>query len=456
MLRVINPATEEVIAELADDLGQVEKRFAAARQAQPGWGATPAMRRTTWLPAFRKLLIERKDKLARILTSEMGKPITQARNELDGMLGRIDFFLDQAPRVLQDEIVLDDPAQHLREKITHEPLGVIANISAWNYPYFVGSNVFIPALLAGNAILYKPSEFASLTGLAIRDLLIEAGVPQDIFVPVIGDGRVGAELVRQRLDGVFFTGSYATGKKISEAVAGRMIKVQMELGGKDPIYVCDDVDVPKAAAAVADGAFYNNGQSCCAVERVYVHTRVAKPFIEAFVETVKGFKIGDPNETDTYIGPVTRKEQLGVLERQVANAVGKGARLLIGGTRVDRKGYYFAPTVLVNVDHTMEVMKDESFGPIIGIQEVDSDRTATTLMNDTTYGLTAGVYSADRDRAGRILAAVNAGTVYWNCCDRVSPRLPWSGRGQSGIGTTLSKYGILTFAQPKAWHGRSA
>jgi acyl-CoA reductase-like NAD-dependent aldehyde dehydrogenase len=455
MLKVINPATEEVIAELADDLGQVEKRFAVARQAQPSWGATPAIRLTTWLPAFRKLLIERKDKLARILTSEVGKPITQSRNELDGMLGRLDFFLEQAPRVLQDEIVLDDPAQHLREKITHEPLGVIGNISAWNYPYYVGSNVFIPALLAGNAILYKPSEYASLTGLAIRELLIEAGVPQDIFVSVIGDGRVGAELVRQRLDGVFFTGSYATGKKISEAVAGRMIKVQMELGGKDPIYVCDDVDVAKAAAAVADGAFYNTGQSCCAVERVYVHARIAKPFIEAFLETVKGFKIGDPNETDTYIGPVTRKEQLGVLERQVANAVRKGARLLSGGTRIDRKGYYFAPTVLVNVDHTMEVMKDESFGPIIGIQEVDSDRMATVLMNDTTYGLTAGVYSADRDRAGRILSAVNAGTVYWNCCDRVSPRLPWSGRGQSGIGTTLSKYGILTFAQPKAWHGRS-
>lgn len=454
MLTIVNPATEEVIAELADDLGQVDKRFGSARQAQPDWGSTPSGRSTAWLHAFRKLLVERKEKLARTLTSEVGKPITQSRNELDGVLSRIDFFLEQAPRVLRDEIVLDDPSQRLREKITHEPLGVIANISAWNYPYYVGSNVFIPALLAGNAILYKPSEYASLTGLSIRDLLVEAGVPQEVFVPVIGDGRVGAELLRQPLQGVFFTGSYATGKKISETVAGRMIKVQMELGGKDPIYVCDDADVPKAAAAVADGAFYNNGQSCCAVERVYVHRRIAKSFIEALVETVKGFKIGDPMDSDTYIGPLARKEQLGLLERQVADAVRKGGRILSGGTRLDGQGYYFQPTVVVNVNHTMDVMTEESFGPIIGIQEVDSDLQAVTLMNDTEYGLTAGVYSVDQHRAELILSRVNAGTAYWNCCDRVSPKLPWSGRGHSGIGTTLSTYGILTFAQSKAWHER--
>jgi acyl-CoA reductase-like NAD-dependent aldehyde dehydrogenase len=454
MLTIINPATEEVIAELADDLGQVEKRFGSARQAQLGWGSTSAVRSTAWLHAFRKLLVERKEKLARTLTSEVGKPITQSRNELDGTLGRIDFFLEQAPRVLRDEIVLDDPGQRLREKITHEPLGVIANISAWNYPYYVGSNVFIPALLAGNAILYKPSEYASLTGLAIRDLLVEAGLPQEVFVPVFGDGRVGAELLRQPLDGVFFTGSYATGKKISEAVAGRMIKVQMELGGKDPIYVCDDVDVPKAAAAVADGAFYNNGQSCCAVERVYIHRRIAKSFIEALVETVKGFKIGDPMDSDTYIGPLARKEQVGLLERQVADAVRKGGRILTGGTPLDGQGYYFQPTIVVNVNHTMDVMTEESFGPIIGIQEVDSDLQAVTLMNDTEYGLTAGVYSVDQHRAEMILSRINAGTAYWNCCDRVSPRLPWSGRGHSGMGTTLSTYGILTFAQSKAWHER--
>ena len=456
MVKVLNPATEEVIAELADDRGQTEKRFAAARQALRDWAADSGPRSMVWLQAFRKLLLERKEKLAQILTSEVGKPIAQSRNELEGMLGRIDFFLEEVPRVLQDEIVLEDVAKRLREKITHEPLGVIANISAWNYPYYVGSNVFLPALLAGNTILYKPSEYASLTGLAIRDLLVDAGVPHEAFMPVIGGGEVGEELLRHSVDGVFFTGSYATGKKICQALAGRMIKVQMELGGKDPVYVCDDVDVPKAAAAVAEGAFYNNGQSCCAVERVYVHRHIAKAFIEAFVETVKAFKVGDPTNPETYIGPLTRQAQLNVLERQVADAVQKGARLLTGGARLSRRGNYFQPTVLVDVEHTMEVMKEESFGPIIGIQEVDSDAKAQTLMNDTAYGLTASVYSRDQQRAETILAGVNTGTVYWNCCDRVSPRLPWSGRGHSGIGMTLSKYGILTFTQPKAWHTRTA
>jgi acyl-CoA reductase-like NAD-dependent aldehyde dehydrogenase len=456
MLKILNPATEETIAELVDDRGQIEKRFAAARKAQRHRASAPAARSMGWLQTFRKLIVERKEKLAQILTSEVGKPIAQSRHELDGMLGRIDFFLEEAPRVLQDEVVLEDAERQVREKITHEPLGVVANISAWNYPYYVGSNIFIPALLAGNIILYKPSEYASLTGLAIRDLLVDAGVPHEQFIPVIGDGQVGAELLQQPLDGIFFTGSYATGNKISEALAGRMIKLQMELGGKDPVYVCDDVDVPKAAAAIADGAFYNNGQSCCAVERLYVHRRIAKPFIEAFVEAVKAFKVGDPTDPETYIGPLTRQAQLDVLERQVADAVRKGARLLTGGARMDRKGYYFQPTVLADVNHTMEVMKEESFGPIIGIQEVESDAKAQTLMNDTDYGLTAGVYSQDQHRAQEILAGVNTGTVYWNCCDRVSPRLPWSGRGHSGIGMALSKYGILTFTQPKAWHERTA
>ena len=185
-----------------------------------------------------------------------------------------------------------------------------------------------------------------------------------------------------------------------------------------------------------------------------MHERIAKPFIEAFVAAVRGFRIGDPLDPETYIGPLARNEQRAVLERQVADALGKGARLLCGGKRIDRKGYYFQPTVLVDAIPSMEVMREESFGPIIGIQAVRDDREAVLLMNDTEYGLTAGVYSKDRERAEKILARINAGTVYWNCCDRVSPRLPWSGRGHSGIGTTLSTCGIQTFLQPKAWHLR--
>ena len=330
-------------------------------------------------------------------------------------------------------------------------------MSAWNYPYFVGSNVFVPALLTGNAVLYKPSEHATLTGLAIGELLHEAGVPADVFQVVVGAGETGRALIEQRIDGVFFTGSYPTGKKIAEAVAGRLVKVQLELGGKDPAYVCEDADPKVAAESLADGAMYNTGQSCCSVERIYVHEAIAKPFIEAFLATVRGFVAGDPLDANTYIGPLARQAQLAVLEEQVRDALGKGAKLLAGGKRDARqgKGYYFEPTVLVDVTNDMKLMRDESFGPIIGIQTVRSDEDAVRAMNDTDYGLTAGVYTKSRERAERLLARVDAGSVYWNCCDRVSPRLPWTGRRHSGIGSTLSTHGIRTFLQPKAWHLRS-
>jgi acyl-CoA reductase-like NAD-dependent aldehyde dehydrogenase len=357
---------------------------------------------------------------------------------------------------LREEKVYAD-GNKMDERITHEPLGVVANISAWNYTYFVGSNVFVPALVAGNAVLYKPSEFATLTGLSIAEMLHEAGVPRDVFVPVIGDGATGAALTKQPVDGIFFTGSYATGKRIAASAGQRMIKVQLELGGKDPVYVREDVDVKAAAAAVADGAFYNTGQSCCSVERIYVHESIHDAFVAAFLAEVKGFKMGDPMDESTYIGAVTRKPQLKVLKDQVKDAKKKGAKLLLGGNVAVRgKGNWFEPTVFVDVDHSMALMKDESFGPIIGIQAVADDEAAIDLMNDTEYGLTASVYTADAKRARRIMARLNAGSVYWNCCDRVSPRLPWSGVGHSGIGLTLSTYGIQTFTRPKAWHLRSA
>jgi acyl-CoA reductase-like NAD-dependent aldehyde dehydrogenase len=257
------------------------------------------------------------------------------------------------------------------------------------------------------------------------------------------------------VDGVFFTGSYATGAKIAQAVGPRMIRLQLELGGKDPAYVCDDVDVPAAAASLADGAMYNTGQSCCAVERIYVQEKMHDAFVEAFVREVKGFRIGDPTDESGYIGPLTREAQLDVLEAQVADARAKGARLLTGGRRLDPPGHWFEPTVFSHVDHTMTLMREESFGPIIGIQKVADDDEAVRLMNDTEYGLTAGVYTKDAARAERILARVEAGSVYWNCCDRVSPRLPWSGVKHSGIGLTLSTQGIETFTRPKAWHLRA-
>ena len=455
-MKITNPATGSVIAEVAaDNAAAVKRKYEAARAGQARWAEVPIRKRLDAIAGFRERVVATQEKLARTLTQEVGKPIRQSRNELNGLLGRIDFFLQESVRALREEKVYSD-ANKMDERITHEPLGVVVNISAWNYPYFVGSNVFVPALVAGNAVLYKPSEFATLTGLAIADMLHESGVPRDVFVPVIGDGATGAALTRQPVDGIFFTGSYATGKRIAASAGQRMIKVQLELGGKDPVYVRADVDVKAAAAAVADGAFYNTGQSCCSVERIYVHESIHDAFVAAFVAEVKGFKMGDPMDESTYIGAITRKPQLAVLKDQVKDAKKKGAKLLLGGGVVRGTGNWFQPTVFVDVDHSMALMKDESFGPIIGIQAVADDEAAIDLMNDTEYGLTASVYTADAKRARKIMDRLHAGSVYWNCCDRVSPRLPWSGVGHSGIGLTLSTYGIQTFTRPKAWHLRSA
>jgi acyl-CoA reductase-like NAD-dependent aldehyde dehydrogenase len=456
-LAIVNPATGSTVVRLAaDGARDVAQRHAAARAAQPRWAATPIRKRIATIERFREQIVAQGETLARTLTQEVGKPIRQSRNELKGLLARLDFFTAESARVLREQKVFADATQNLDERITHEPLGVVANISAWNYPYFVGSNVFIPALVAGNAVLYKPSEYATLTGRHIADLLHAAGVPDDVFVPVIGGAATGAALLRQPLDGVFFTGSYATGARVAAIAGKRMIKVQLELGGKDPVYVCDDVDAKTAAAAVADGAFYNTGQSCCSVERIYVHEAIHDAFVDAFVAEVQSYRIGDPMDEATYIGPLTRRAQLDVLRRQVADARRKGASLLCGGSAIKRKGSWFAPTVLANVDHSMLVMREESFGPIIGIQAVADDAAAIELMNDTEYGLTAGVYTHDAARARRILSRVHAGSVYWNCCDRVSPRLPWSGLKHSGIGLTLGTMGIQAFTRPKAWHLRSA
>ncbi len=455
MLTIFNPANGRSLAELpSDNSDAIAADYQQARAAQRAWASTPLTKRLACLQHFRDNVVRDTERLAAILTSEVGKPIRQSRNELTGLLARIDFFLAAAEPTLAPRDVFDEAGMH--ERITFEPLGVIANISAWNYPYFVGANVFVPALLAGNAVLYKPSEYATLTGLEIGNLLHAAGVPQDVFQVIVGGGEAGAALVMQPVDGVFFTGSFATGNRIAQAVGPRMIKLQLELGGKDPTYVCEDVDVAAAAASLADGAMYNSGQSCCAVERIYVHETIHDAFVSAFVNEVKGFAIGAPTDEATYIGPLTRAPQIDVLAAQVADAKAKGARLLTGGERIKQSGNWFEPTVFSHVDHTMALMREESFGPIIGIQKVRGDDEAVQLMNDTDYGLTAGVFTKDRARAERILARIDAGSVYWNCCDRVSPRLPWSGHKHSGVGLTLSTYGIETFTRPKAWHLRGA
>ena len=453
-MKVINPATEEVLADLIEDNEEsLKTKLDKLRAAQPEWATLSIEQRVDTIQRFAAFIGKEKESLAAILTSEVGKPLQQSRNEIDGAIRRINWLSANASIYLSEEWMTD--ADGMKEKISYEPLGVICNISAWNYPWLVGVNVFVPALIAGNAVMYKPSEYSSLTGMEIQKALIAAGVPLEVFQLAVGGAAVGKSLLEMNFDGYFFTGSYRTGKQIYETVAHKMVPCQLELGGKDPLYVADDVnDIASVAAGTADGAFYNNGQSCCAVERIYVNEKVYDQYVESFLKEVSSYKTGEPVEPGVYIGPLTRNEQLKVLEEQVADALSKGATLAAGGKRMNRRGYYFEPTVLLNVTNDMRVMQEESFGPIIGIMKVNDDQEALAKMKDTEYGLTASVYSSSRERAEKILSALDAGTGYWNCCDRVSAAVPWSGRKHSGFGATLSHIGLRAFTKPKAWHLR--
>lgn len=453
-MRIINPATEKPIIEIPEDNAEtIAGKFKLLQTGQTNWAAVPLPERIACIANFYALLDEQKDELAKTLTSEMGKPLQQSYNELNGARNRIKFFIDNSYKWLAEEWITTEGAT--KEKISYEPLGIIANISAWNYPYLVGVNVFIPALIGGNAVFYKPSEYATLTGLAIQQLLYQSGIPENVFQTAIGRGEVGELLLQLPLNGYFFTGSYRTGKYIAEKVASKLVPCQLELGGKDPLYVMDDVDnIDNVAAAALEGVVYNNGQSCCAVERIYVHEKIFDQFVKSYTAQAGKMKIGDPLDPSTEIGPLSRKEQKEFLLAQIKDAKDKGATVLPGGTEITGKGYFIQPTALVNVNHDMKIMKEESFGPVTGIQKVKDDNEALQLMQDTEYGLTAAVYSKSFERAEALMKKINTGTVYWNCCDRVSASLPWSGRKHSGLGATLSYQGIRAFVQPKAYHIR--
>ena len=450
-MKIVNPATGVTLKTIREDSNQtLVDKYLFLRLGQTYWSKNSLADRIKIITQFSALLEKNIEKLAGILTSETGKPLQQSRNEINGARTRIQWMLENAEKYLSDEWVTN--TENLKEKISYEPLGVICNISAWNYPYLVGVNVFIPALLAGNAVMYKPSEYATLTALEIEKLLTLAGVDENAFRVGVGGKEVGDHLLNLKFDGYFFTGSYKTGKYIYEKVAAKMVPCQLELGGKDPLYVADDVaDIAAVAAATADGAFYNNGQSCCAVERIYVHEKVYDDYVAAFVKEVRSWKLGLPTDEGVYFGALTRPEQLKVLEDQVNEARAKGATLLLGGKRIVHDGNYFEPTILTDVDNKMKIMQEESFGPVIGIMKVKTDKEAIQLMNETEYGLTAAVYSGSQARAETILSQINSGTGYWNCCDRVTAGLPWAGRKHSGIGATLSHQGMRAFTKTKSW-----
>lgn len=452
-MNVVNPITKKVLAVITEDtLESVMTKLTRAKTASLTFKRTSLDDRLSIISTFKSLLLQNIDKLALDLTNEVGKPLQESINEINSSIGKLDYFLNEAEQILESKTVYNDGTTE--EIIDYDALGVICNISAWNYPYLVGFNIFIPALIAGNAVLYKPSEYASLTGQNLTNLLHEAGVPEDIFIAIYGDGIVGTYLLDLPLDGYFFTGSYQTGQYIAKRVASKLVPLGLELGGKDPLYVTDEIDDIKAVAeSAASGVFYNNGQSCCSVERIYVHEQVYDSFLKHFLNIVKDMKVGDPLKEENVLGAITRPNHILFLMTQIEDAVHKGAKLECGGEQVG-DGPFFAPTVLTDVNHTMDLMKDESFGPIIGIMKVADDMEALELLNDTDFGLTCAIYSSNIERGKNLLQSVDSGTGYINCCDRVSAWLPWSGRRHSGLGSTLSEIGLTSFCSPRGYHIR--
>jgi acyl-CoA reductase-like NAD-dependent aldehyde dehydrogenase len=424
-----------------------------ARAAQPRWHALPLEERLLRTRTFAEVLWREQEAFAADLSREMGKPLAQARAEYRAVAERIDFFLAAAAQEYRPRPARGGPADALWEVVSPEPLGVVGNISAWNYPVFVSLNVLLPALLAGNTVVYKPSEFALQTGANLVAAAREAGFDEGVLGLVRGDGSSGAALVAQPLDALAFTGSAATGGAIHRALAGRRVRLQLELGGKDPAYVRPDVDVIAAAAALAEGAFYNAGQSCCAVERIYVHAEIYDAFADAFVAAAGELRVGHPF-SGADVGPLARRAQLPLLQAQVDEARGLGGEVALGGGALPGPGFYFPPTVVLGAHERMALMREESFGPVIGIARVADDAEALARMNDTDYGLTAAVFTRDEGVATAMMKALEAGTVYWNACDRVSPYTPWSGWKGSGVGATLGLEGMRAMVRPKAFHFR--
>lgn len=443
--------------EFSPLLNSMDRLVHGARLAQAAWAKRPVGERVEVVSRFADLLSTNVERCAAVLTRDTGKPLGQSRNEVKATVNRVEFFASEAADALADRVVTR--SEGMKEVIVREPLGVIANVSAWNFPYFIGTNVWAPGLLAGNAVVYKPSEHALGTANLVAELWREAGVPENCFV-VAGNGspRAGAELVESDVDGIFFTGSYATGKKIAASAAPRMIKLQLELGGKDAAYVADDFSeemLSTVAASLADGACYNAGQSCCSIERIYVHEAVYDTFLHKLAKTVDSFSLGSEWSPDTFVGPLCLPNQPAFLQAQVDDAVSKGAKVVTGKARAPTPRH-FTPTVLADVTDDMDVVRVESFGPVVAVAKVKDDEEAVTMANNSDYGLTVGIYCADERRALDFLAKTKTGSAYWNCCDRTSPTLPWSGRGASGIGVTMSTLGIETFTHPRGYHLRTS
>jgi acyl-CoA reductase-like NAD-dependent aldehyde dehydrogenase len=396
--------------------------------------------------------IEREaEAIAAEITAEMGKPLAQARGEIGGMAKRARHMAAIAPASLADLVIEGDPT--LERRIVRAPKGVVFALPAWNYPLLTAVNVVIPAVLSGNAVVLKHSPRSPSVGDRFAKAFRDAGAPPELVQSIHCDYATAEAIAGdRRIDHVAFTGSVHGGRRIQEAAAGRFVEVGLELGGNDAAYVAADADIAKAAEGIVDGACYNAGQSCCAVERVYVHRSRYEAFVEAALPLMRAYVLGDPRDAATSLGPIAQPWHPAELESQVEDAVGRGARLLHGGRRtsVAGRGRFFEPTVLVDVPDDAIVMSRESFGPLLPIAPVDDDDQAIALIDDDALGLTASIWTGDRDRAARFAERVEVGTVYMNRCDALDPALPWTGWKESGKGSTLSVLGFSHLTRPKA------
>ncbi|MFP2957569.1 aldehyde dehydrogenase family protein [Myxococcus sp. 1LA] len=395
------------------------------------------------------------ESIARDITRQMGKPLSQARGEVGGMAGRLRHMAAIASESLAD-IVLP-PKDGFERRIAKEPLGVVLDLPAWNYPLLTAVNAIAPAVLAGNAVIVKHSPRTPLCGGHFARAFAEAGAPDGAVQAIFLDYPRTEQLVGDtRVDHVLFTGSVLGGHKMQAAARERFLHIGLELGGNDPAYVAPDCDLDKAVENIVDGAMYNAGQSCCAVERVYVHRSLYERFIAAAEPLVRAYVLGDPESDTTTMGPIAQPWHPAELQAFVQDATAQGARLVTGGrpTQVDGRGRFFEPTLLRDVGPQARLMREESFGPLLPVAPVDSDEEALALMNASRLGLTASVWTSDRERADRLARQLDAGTVYMNRCDALDPALPWSGVKDSGRGVTLSALGFDALTRPKALHYR--
>ena len=451
-LIVDNPysLTEAVRLPFADDAA-VDRTLDAARAAARSWARSPLAERVALCTRAVEALEAARESIAADITAMMGKPLRQARNEVGGTAKRARHMIAIAEASLADTVL---PLDGFDRRIVREPHGVVFNLPAWNYPLLTAVNVVIPAILAGNAVVLKHSPRSPLCGEHFARAFAAAGAPAHLVQAlhcshptserIAGDPRVGY---------VAFTGSVYGGHRIYGAAADkRFTDVGLELGGKDAAYVCADADLDQAVDGIVDGACYNAGQSCCAVERAYVHRSLYPRFVEAALELMRKYVLGDPTAEGVNMGPIAQPWHPAFIEKQIHQATAAGAKLLLGGhaKQIDGKGRFFEPTLLTDVAPGLDVVRVETFGPVLPIVAVDSDEEALALINDSDLGLTASLWTKDHARASHLARQIETGTVYMNQCDSLDPALPWSGVKDSGKGASLSALGFLALTRPKA------